>query len=254
MNELILSVFPGIDLLGRGFEDEGYCIVQAQDLITGGDIRRFNPPPKKFDGIIGGSPCQDFSRLNRTPKNYSYEMLEEYRRVVKKAQPKWFLHENVQGCPEFSIDGYHHQRFILDLGWFTENSRLRVFTFGSKNGELLNPITSKKASIKQTAITGKDKRSFQECCEIQGLTKDFDLPFFNLASKKQAVANAVPLDISKYLAKLIKRDYYKIDLPIVNKEESKNFRKCLCGCGREVFGRKKTSSDACRKRVSRSHK
>ena len=121
-----------------------------------------------FDGIIGGSPCQDYCRLNPTPTGYSQEMLDEYCRVVEAAQPDWFLHENVLGVPEFQINGYHQQRFHLDLAWFSEFSRLRVFTFGSKNGVLLNPMTKKKGKVKGTAVLGDDKRSFSACCEIQG--------------------------------------------------------------------------------------
>ncbi len=35
MTQLVLSVFPGIDLLGRGFEAEGFCVVRGPDLLWG---------------------------------------------------------------------------------------------------------------------------------------------------------------------------------------------------------------------------
>ncbi len=69
-NALILSLFPGIDLLGRAFEETGFCVVRGPDLITEGDIRSFSPPTSRFDGVIGGPPCQDYSRLNRSPGQY----------------------------------------------------------------------------------------------------------------------------------------------------------------------------------------
>ncbi len=62
-NILILSLFPGIDLLGRAFEETGFCVVRGPDLITGGDIRSFHPPAKQFAGVIGGPPCQDLFSL-----------------------------------------------------------------------------------------------------------------------------------------------------------------------------------------------
>ena len=31
--ELILSIFPGADLLGRGFEADGFCVVRRPDRI-----------------------------------------------------------------------------------------------------------------------------------------------------------------------------------------------------------------------------
>lgn len=50
----MLSVFPGIDLLGRAFESEGFCVVRGLDLLWGGDVRTFHPPRGVFWGMIGG--------------------------------------------------------------------------------------------------------------------------------------------------------------------------------------------------------
>lgn len=41
MNELVLSLFPGVGLLDRAFSSAGFCVVKGPDLITGGDIREF---------------------------------------------------------------------------------------------------------------------------------------------------------------------------------------------------------------------
>ena len=38
--ELVLSLFPGIDLLGRGFEAEGFCVVRGPDLLHAGPTCR----------------------------------------------------------------------------------------------------------------------------------------------------------------------------------------------------------------------
>jgi site-specific DNA-cytosine methylase len=66
--QLVLSLFSGIDLFGRAFQLESFCVVSAGDLITGQDIRNFHAPKDKFDGIIGGSPCQDFSMARRSDR------------------------------------------------------------------------------------------------------------------------------------------------------------------------------------------
>lgn len=247
-NTLILSIFPGIDLFGKGFEKQGACVVQAQDKIMGGDIREFHPPKGRFNGLIGGSPCQDYSRLNRNPSDYSDEMLNEYKRVVLESDVDWFLHENVIGAPDFDVEGYHQQRFILDLAWFSDYSRRRVFVFGCKKDIKLNPINKVNGETKGTAVVGNDARSYHACCQIQGLDKPLDLPFLTKESKKQVIANAVPLQISTYAAQLINSAVYGDEIHI---EQSQNIKRCACGCGREVLGRAKTSSDACRKRVSR---
>lgn len=38
--KLVLSLFPGADLLGMAFEQEGFCVVQGPDVIFGRDVRR----------------------------------------------------------------------------------------------------------------------------------------------------------------------------------------------------------------------
>ena len=103
--ELILSIFSGIDLLGKGFEQNGFCVVSAMDIIFGHDIREKRFPTGRFDGVIGGSPCQDFSKARRTPPTGNgLEMLGEFVRVVNETQPKWFLLENVPQVPNIAIE------------------------------------------------------------------------------------------------------------------------------------------------------
>lgn len=136
---LVLSLFPGIDLMGRGFEQEGYCVVRGPDLIFGGDVRAFHPPPGRFDGIIGGSPCQDFSAARRCPPTgYGVEMLHEFCRCVAEVRPDWFLLENVPGVPDVQVPGYVVQRFDLradECG--LPQRRLRHFQFGSHGYQLV---------------------------------------------------------------------------------------------------------------------
>lgn len=248
-NVVILSLFPGIDLLGHAFEQTGFCVVRGPDIITGGDIRNFSPPANRFDGVIGGPPCQDYSKLNRSPGQYGNEMLKHYRRVVTESKPAWFLYENVVTAPTFSVPEYRQQRFALDLAWFTHFSRRRDFVFGSQSGQLLNPMNGTRQDIQGTCVTGNDERSFQACCDIQGLPRDFDLPFFTLEGKKQAVANAVPMALSLYVAALIAQTIYATDTSIPTAQPE---RRCKCRCGRVVVGRACYASPACRKRMQRA--
>lgn len=247
-HKLLLSVFPGIDMLGMGFENNGFCVVRSPDLITGGNIRNFTPPTGVFDGVFGGPPCQDFSALNRNPTGYGQLMLNEYRRVVATARPAWFLCENVARFPSFEIEGYTQQRFELDLSWFSEFSRCRHFIFGSLSGKLLNPIKKIRRQVSGGAVTGNDTRSFSACCEIQGLPKEFNLPFFSLEGKKKAVANGVPLQMGLYISGLILKDFYN---ETKKREPHTKNRRCACGCGRIVYGRAKYHNPSCRKRAQR---
>ena len=69
---LVLSLFPGIGLLDHAFELEGFCVVRGPDVLWGGDIREFHPLCGRFDGVIGGPPCQCFSSLARLVEANGY--------------------------------------------------------------------------------------------------------------------------------------------------------------------------------------
>src|SRR5262245_38871520 len=111
MSQLVLSLFPGIGLLDMAFEQEGFCVVRGPDVLWGGDIRRFHPPAGKFDGVIGGPPCQEFSSLSFINRHHGVKsrfgnLIPEFERVVREANPIWFLMENVERAPKPKLDGY----------------------------------------------------------------------------------------------------------------------------------------------------
>lgn len=113
VSHLILSVFPGLDLLGLAFQQElpGACIVRGPDLVFGSlhDVRTFHPPSGIFWGVIGGPPCQCFSRLRRLNPRAGQRhgnLIPEFERVVREAQPVWFLMENVPEAPAVEVAGY----------------------------------------------------------------------------------------------------------------------------------------------------
>lgn len=142
MTGLILSLFPGIGLLDLAFEEAGFCVVRGPDVLWGGDIRRFHPPTGRFDGVIGGPPCQAFSRLRhiveynraQNPERYTKiaaNLIPEFERVVSEAAPRWFLMENVPEAPEAEVEGYQIHSFLLNNRWLgAEQNRLRRFCFG----------------------------------------------------------------------------------------------------------------------------
>ena len=45
VEKFVLSLFPGIDVLGLGFEQEGFIVVRGPDPLWGSlhDVRRFHP-------------------------------------------------------------------------------------------------------------------------------------------------------------------------------------------------------------------
>ena len=138
----MLSLFPGIGMLDHAFEMEGFTVVRGPDVIWGGDIRRFHPPPGRFDGIIGGDPCQSHSSLANLVRAKGLEpsfpdLTPEYERVVNEARPAWFLRENVPKAPDVKPDGYSVRSFLLDNstlcsgdGTGNEQMRRRRWWFG----------------------------------------------------------------------------------------------------------------------------
>lgn len=141
----MLSIFPGGGLLDRAFELEGFCVVRGPDVIWGGDIRTFHPPAGRFDGIIGGDPCQSHSSLANLVRAQGLEpsfpdMTPDYQRVVEEARPAWFLRENTPQAPNIKPDGYDVRSFLLDHshldagdGTGPEQMRRRRFWFGTRD-------------------------------------------------------------------------------------------------------------------------
>jgi DNA (cytosine-5)-methyltransferase 1 len=143
---LVLSLFPGIGLLDRAFEEEGFTVVRGPDVLWGGDIRRFHPPSGVFDGVIGGPPCQMFSRLSIMVRHNGYEpkfgnLIPEFERCIGEAEPRWFLMENVPAAPEPVVERYAVVHQVINNRWFidegvlgAEQHRQRRISFGTTDG------------------------------------------------------------------------------------------------------------------------
>lgn len=240
-------MFPGADLLGRGFELVGFCVVRGPDLVWGGDVRDFHPPPGKFIGVIGGSPCQDFSRARRAPPSGNgVAMMAEFARCVTAAAPEWFLLENVPGVPAVAVPGYTVQRFHLNAKECgVRQNRLRAFQFGSRSGRALVIQRGEwpgKLAPCCLAVEGKStqRRGWADFCELQGLPRDFDLPGLSVSAKYRAVGNGVPVPMACVVATAIK---HRAVTPLA--------RMCVCECGRAVAKGSTLATAACRKRMQR---
>lgn len=251
-NGLVLSLFPGADLLGRGFEAEGYCVVRGPDAIWGQDVRSFTPASHAFEGIIGGSPCQGFTSLrhcfpNEAARRHSLEMLAEFVRCAVTAGPEWFLLENVPGVPDVTVPGYKVQRFNLAAKEFgLKQNRLRCFQFGSLDGK---PLVIRRqpaaVGVSRCALASegrsKDRRSWIDFCALQGLPADFDMPGLSRGAKYKAVGNGVPVPMARVVARAI----------ATRADTEWNQQLCICLCGRPVPAGRTMATAACRKRMER---
>lgn len=248
---LVLSIFPGIDLLGRGFEAEGCCVVRGPDLLWGGDVRAFHPPVGVFDGVIGGPPCQDFSTARRcAATGEGLALFGEFARVVSEAAPAWWVMENVTGAPVLSVAGYGVQRVRLSARecGLTQH-RLRVFQVGlrdSAGGVIVRRITvtgpSQRCCLASEG-TRAGRRGYGDFCSAMGLQGPLELPGMTLAARYRAVGNGVPLPMARVIAR-----------SLLGAAASQGTRLCACGCGREVSERARSATAACRKRLERDRR
>jgi len=231
---LVLSLFPGIGLLDMAFEEEGFCVVRGPDLLWGGDIKRFHPPANKFDGVIGGPPCQAFSRLRyfvvHNGLRVAENLIPEFERCVVEAQPRWFLMENVPEAPICRPATAHivHSEQVVDVWCGGETTRKRRFDFGTLCGAPLRivgealhrvdpmptvtasggtppdwkPTPRHLATRKGKAATGfKSKAYLAVAKRDQGLPPDFlDKAPFTVAGKIKVIGNGVPLAMGRAVA------------------------------------------------------
>ncbi|MFN3858162.1 MAG: DNA cytosine methyltransferase [Caulobacter sp.] len=219
-----MSVFPGIGLLDRAFEEAGFCVVRGPDLLWGGDIDRFHPPAGRFDGVIGGPPCQawsSFAHMNRAQGNsIAIDKTPDFGRVVEEAQPAWWLMENAPAVPDLLVPGYVTARTLLDNRWLgEEQERRRAFQFGTRDGRPLHIVTSALPHpVSETTCLASEggagrimrkrgkahylpRRPWSRFCELQGLEPDFlsHAPLTN-EGKYRVVGNGVPLFMGRAVA------------------------------------------------------
>lgn len=189
MRNKIIDLFCGCGGLSLGFEKAGFEVVYAIDSwekavntynhnhtkkvaecadihsLTDERLREINKD-NEIVGVIGGPPCQGFSKVGtrdvNDPRNHLYL---EYCRIVKAISPDFFVLENVGGLltlakgmfrddivKRFGELGYHVEyKAVCAADYGVPQNRHRVFFVGIKNKPFVFPekngvvITSKDA-------------------------------------------------------------------------------------------------------------
>jgi DNA (cytosine-5)-methyltransferase 1 len=245
---LVLSLFPGIGLLDMAFEEEGFTVVRGPDLLWGGDIRSFHVPAGRFDGVIGGPPCQFASSLVQMVRaqggRVADNLIPEFERVVSEARPRWYLMENVPDAPAPYIDGYKEQGNIIEDHWVGGvTMRRRRFTFGDRRARRWGPSFHIETSALHRAdpelavtscaredrfgrpkhlIAGKmrvcstrgPRLPVAEMARRQGLPDHFFGPNtpFTVEAQRKMIANGVPIAMGRAVAKAVKAALASKDL------------------------------------------
>jgi DNA (cytosine-5)-methyltransferase 1 len=224
---LVLSLFPGIGLLDMAFEEEGFCVVRGPDLLWGGDIHHFHPPRDRFDGVIGGPPCQLFSGL----VNFSYRwkhppvnLIPEFERVVAEVHPLWFVMENVAAAPLPVVESYRVHSRLLNNRWLgEEQNRLRHISFGTDNGRPLPvQLAALENAVHAPTVTSAhgggrprtkgriQKVTTGDALRLQGCPPDFygSRSPFTEPAKKKMIVEGVPLPMGRAIARAVKAAIY----------------------------------------------
>ena len=244
---LILSTFTGLGLLDSGFKKNGFCTVSAGDIMWAQNICDFTGVKGKFDGVIGGSPCQDFSKARRVPPSGNgLAMIEQFKRIVLECAPAFYLLENVPAVPDVIVPGFKWQRFGLCptmLGY--SQRRLRHFQYGYRTGSFLQLDNMLSIETKNSTVLASDTSiSFQKACELQGIENVSDLSAFTVKNRYKLVGNGVHVGVAEYVARKIKEALMTDEIHLLD-----NSRFCKCNCGRRVYGRQKYYDVACRQRA-----
>lgn len=166
----VIDLFAGAGGFSRGFKEEGFRIVAAVEnmppvaeayrvnfpeaIVVEEDIRNVHAVDllrltgRRPDVVIGGPPCEAFSRANPRRRKDPYERLYDdpqgslvlhFIRIVGDLQPKVFVMENVPGIMDDGLDGVIREEFArvgYDRVYFnilraedygTPSHRVRVF-------------------------------------------------------------------------------------------------------------------------------
>lgn len=240
---LVLSLFPGIGLLDRAFEEEGFCVVRGPDLLWGGDVKTFHPPAGKFDGVIGGPPCQRFSSLSNINRvkygedSLAEDLIPEFCRVVGEARPLWFVMENVPRAPLPEVPGYGMGDRILNNRWFGgDQQRVRRITLGwrgmsnlsallafriegealmsstiepavcaTSGGRRRTPRRDRRGQLQSAPLLNRTRA---DLARLQGVSEDFlsDAPFTE-REKMRVIGNGVPLPTGRAIARMVRQAF-----------------------------------------------
>lgn len=228
MKGLVLSLFPGIGLLDMAFEEAGFCVVRGPDLLWGGDVRNFHAPAGRFDGVIGGPPCQSHSvaiaaRGGAQAATHP-DQIPEFERILAEARPSWFLMENVPGAPPCQGSIWSE---VLDAWAFgAAQHRRRRFSSNiflspipipesARNPDPWPCITateykcspgSNERTMRQRAGRKVGRRlTIAEINEGMGLPREFATPGLTMACSYQVRGNGVPLPMGRAVAAAVVR-------------------------------------------------
>jgi DNA (cytosine-5)-methyltransferase 1 len=221
----VLSLFSGAGGMDLGFKRAGHRIVWANDIdedavstyrrnignhIVLGDIRRIDlEKVPEADIVIGGFPCQGFSRANllRSTHDERNTLYLQLLRVIRAKKPKYFVAENVSGIlsldkgqavakilADFESVGFHVvyrlfnmadfgvpqlRKRVIFLGWrkdlrASEVPRFPTATHSGKGADRLRPwVTISEALLGVPEPDAVHRLQNHVCSKYKVTNRDF---------------------------------------------------------------------------------
>jgi DNA (cytosine-5)-methyltransferase 1 len=192
----VASFFSGCGGFDLGFKQEGYKIVLASDIwktavetyklnfpetyVVQKDIRTLTERElkivlkkagiKKIDVVIGGPPCQCFTRMNNnnlSMKDERNSLFRNYIAVIRKLRPRFVVMENVADllvrkdengrkfvdmiCRSFNRAGYHVKYHVFKTELYgVPQKRRRVIFIASQKKDM--NLTFPKGSKRKCTV------------------------------------------------------------------------------------------------------
>lgn len=224
----IMDLFAGVGGLTYGFyHNDNYEVVVANEILPNmakaytlnhPDVKMYCDDIKNLslsqmtkdlgikkgdiDIIVGGPPCQAYStvgkRLLDDPRG---KLFQEYYRILKEFEPKFFLFENVKGL--LSMHGGELLPTIVDsfssLGYKVKYQVLNAVDYGAPQVRERVIITGTKLKSEfayPKPTHGKDLKPHLTLCDAIG-----DLPFIGNGEESFEYASAPKNDFQKKMRK-----------------------------------------------------
>ena len=179
MTDRVCELFCGAGGMGLGFSRH-FHVTDAIDILpeavkTYGanhpetdarrrDVRDLSGSRGDFEGvtgIIGGPPCQAWSRRNirQTVDDPRAVLLDEYMRIVEEVRPRWFVLENVVTVPKAAKQGVAekaktlgyqvHSACLNAADYGAAQTRRRWIAIGVREGTIRNFQTVRPRTVRE---------------------------------------------------------------------------------------------------------
>lgn len=172
----VLSLFDGISCGRLALERAGLSVEKYyaseidkyaiqiskrnwSDITHVGDVTKLDGSQfGKIDLLIGGSPCQSFTRSISTGFDGKSGLISEYFRLLKEVKPRWFLLENVVMRKDYEqqiTQVLNVVPVMIDSALVSAQKRQRLYW---TNIPFDRDITDKRISVKSILTTGIERK------------------------------------------------------------------------------------------------